>query len=331
MRSTAVTAVILVGALLGVAAACVFLGPAHVKPSAVLLALFHPAQADSVVREIVWQARLPRLFLAFAVGACLAVAGAIMQGFFQNPMAAPSIIGVSSGAALGATVAIVSGLTAHASWVSLPGAAFVGALGTVVLVYLLSRRGGRTPVAVLLLTGIAVGSLASAISSLIMIRAQRGDLDLVVFWMLGSLANRGWTEVGFVSAYGLVGTLAAFLLARYLDVLSLGDEQAAYLGLNVESVRAAFLAIAALLAAAAVSTTGVIGFIGLVVPHITRILFGPEHRRLIPACALAGMFTLAAADLIANLGGEIPVGIITAMLGCPFFLWLLRRDALHSL
>ncbi len=318
-------------ALAAVALASVVLGPSGVPPREVFAALLHPSGAQPAVRAIVWDARLPRLCLALAVGAALAVAGAIMQGFFQNPMAAPGIIGVSSGAALGATVAIVSGAAAAVPWFSLPASAFVGALVAVVSVYLLSRRGGRTPVELLLLTGIAVGSLASAVASFIMIRGQRGDLDLVVFWMLGSLANRGWSEVAFVAAYAAAGTAAAVALARYVDVLSLGDEQALYLGVDVERVRAALLAVAALLAAAAVAVTGVIGFVGLIVPHVCRIIFGPQHRTLIPASALGGMVTLAAADLVANLAGEVPVGVITAMLGCPFFIWLLRRRAVRQI
>jgi iron complex transport system permease protein len=308
-----------------IGAAALFCGPAELPARAVWRVLLSPSRADATARAIVLDARLPRLALAFAVGAALAVAGAIMQGFFQNPMADPSITGVSAGAALGATVAIVSGAARRAPWLLLPGAAFVGALAAVTLVYLLARRGGRTPPALLLLTGIAVGSLASALSALIMIRAQRGDLDLVVFWMLGSFANRGWTEVVLVWPYVLGATLLATLYGRYLDVLSLGDEQAAYLGLNVERVRAGYLALAALLAAAAVATTGIIGFVGLIVPHIARLLFGPQHRVLVPWAAALGMAILAGADLIANLAGEVPVGIITALLGCPFFLWLLRQ------
>ena len=318
-------------ALVGISVASLALGPSGLGAREVVGALLNPAQATPMARAIVWDARLPRLCLALAVGAALAVAGAIMQGFFQNPMAAPSIIGVSSGAALGATIAIISGAAATLPWLTLPASAFTGALVAVVVVYILSRRGGRTPVELLLLSGIAVGSLASAVASFIMIRGQRGDLDLVVFWMLGSLANRGWSEVGFVAAYAAVGTVVAVALARYIDVLSLGDEQALYLGLDVERTRAALLAVAALLAAAAVSVTGVIGFVGLIVPHICRIIFGPQHRTLIPASAVAGMVTLAAADLIANLAGEVPVGVITAMLGCPFFIWLLRRRAVRHL
>lgn len=328
--SVRVKGLLLVLGLGCVFAVCVLVGPADVTPGQAWQALWHPDQAEETIRAIVWGARLPRVLLAFAVGAALAVAGVIMQSFFQNPMADPSIIGVSSGAALGATLALVSGVASTSSWLLLPGAAFVGAVVAVATVYVLARRAGRTPVALLLLTGIAVAALFSAFSALIMIRAQRGDMDLVVLWMLGSLANRGWTEVAIVWPYVLVATVLAGLFARYLDVLSLGDEQATYLGLPVERVRLGFLVLAAVLAGAAVSVTGIIGFVGLVVPHISRLIFGARHRRLLPAAALAGMLTLAAADIIANLSGEIPVGIVTAMIGSPFFLWLLRQREVHA-
>ena len=199
------------------------------------------------------------------------------------------------------------------------------------MVYLLSRRGTGTPVTILLLTGIAVGSLASAVASLVMIRGQRGDLDLVVFWMLGSFANRGWPEVVLLAPYAVVGAVVAWAYARYLDVLSLGDEQAAYLGLEVGRVRLGFLALAALLAAAAVSVSGVIGFIGLVVPHLARLIFGASHRWLVPASTLLGMVALAGADIVANVCGELPVGIVTAFMGAPFFLYLLHRRETYSM
>jgi iron complex transport system permease protein len=325
LKHNGTRAAFLAACLLGVVAASVFVGPAHLPAADVWQVLIRPNLADETAKTIVLGARLPRLCLAFVVGAALAVAGAIMQSFFQNPMADPSIIGVSSGAALGGTIAIVTGLARVTPWLVLPGFAFAGALCAVVAVYWLSRRGPHTPVATLLLTGIAVGSLTSAVSSLLMIRAQRGDMDLVVFWMLGSLANKGWSEVGIVAPYVVAATIVTALYGRYLDVLALGDEQATYLGLNVERVRAGFLAAAALLAAGAVAVTGVVGFVGLVVPHIVRLAFGPEHRSVLPYAAVAGMITLGGADLVANLAGEVPVGIITAMLGCPFFLWLLRQ------
>ena len=277
-------------------------------------------------RAIVLGIRLPRLILALLVGAALAVAGAVMQGFFQNPMAAPSILGVSAGGTLGATAAIMLGLdwsTRGLTPVTL--AAFLGALLVSGAVYVLSRRGGRTPITLLLLTGIALGSLCSAISSFILVRGQRGDLDLVVFWMMGSLANRGWPEVWMVLPYAVVGSVVVYAYSRDLNALLLGDEQAYHLGIAVERVKLTLLVLASLLAAAAVAVTGTIGFVGLVVPHLIRLLVGPDHRILLPLCFLAGGLVLGLSDLVANLAGEIPIGIITSLLGAPFFLYLLHR------
>ena len=282
--------------------------------------------ASTAERAIVLDIRLPRLILALLVGAALGVAGAVMQGFFQNPMAAPSILGVSAGATLGATAAIMLGLEWWVLGLSpVPVAAFLGALVVSAAVYLLSRRGGRTPITLLLLTGIALGSLCSAVSSLILVRGQRGDLDLVIFWMMGSLANASWTQVGMVLPYAIFGSVVVYLYCRDLNVLLLGDEQAYHLGIPVERVKLILLVLASLLAAAAVAVTGIIGFVGLVVPHLIRLMVGPDHRILLPLCFLAGGIVLGLSDMVANLAGEIPIGIITSLIGAPFFLYLLHR------
>jgi len=213
----------------------------------------------TIVRDI----RLPRLILGMLVGACLAVAGAVMQAFFQNPMAAPSIIGVSAGGALGATAAIMFGFE---FWLwrlsSVTVSAFAGALGVTAVVYLLSRRGGRTPVGVLLLTGIAVGSVVSAASSLILITRGQGQMDRVVYWMLGSLSGAEWAKVQMIWPFALLGFGVVYLYGRDLNVLLLGDEQAHYLGLNVEQVKLVLLVLSSMLAASAVAVSGVIGFVG---------------------------------------------------------------------
>ncbi len=250
-----------------------------------------------------------------------------MQSFFQNPMAAPSILGVSAGAALGATAAIMLGLNiGFWGFGAVPVAAFVGALAVSAAVYLLSRRGGRTPVTLLLLTGIALGALASAISSFLLIRGQQGDLDMVIIWMMGSIANRGWEHVQMILPYTLGATAIVYLYSRELNVLMMGDEQAYYLGVPVERVKLILLVLASLLAAAAVAVTGTIGFIGLIVPHLMRLLVGPNHRILLPMCLLAGGVVLGLSDIVANLAGEIPIGIVTSLLGAPFFLYLLHRS-----
>ena len=289
-------------------------------------------------RTIVFELRLPRLVLALLVGSALAVAGVVMQAFFQNPMAAPSIIGVSSGAALGATIAIMLGLEFYVVGLSaIPVVAFVSALAVTALVYVLSRRGGRTPVGVLLLTGIAMGSMCSALASLLLVTGQDPqhlDLDRVVYWMLGSVAGKGWTHVQIILPYVVLGGAAIYLFGRDLNVLLLGDETAHYLGLEVERVKLLLLTFSSLLAAAAVAVSGVIGFVGLIVPHVMRIITGPEHRVLLPAAAIAGGVLLALADVIARTAAaptEIPVGIITSVLGAPFFLYLLHRRREYGL
>ncbi len=283
-------------------------------------------EASTTERAIVLDIRLPRLILALLVGAALAVAGAVMQSFFQNPMAAPSILGVSAGATLGATAAIMLGLNLGVWGLSpVPVAAFIGALAVCAAVYLLSRRGGRTPVTLLLLTGIALGSLASALSSFLLIRGQQGDLDMVIIWMMGSIANRGWPEVQMILPYVLAASAIVYLYSRELNVLLLGDEQAYYLGVPVERVKLILLVLASLLAAAAVAVTGTIGFIGLIVPHLIRLLAGPDHRTLLPLCFLAGGVVLGLSDIVASLAGEVPIGIVTSLLGAPFFLYLLHR------
>ena len=277
--------------------------------------------------QIVWEIRVPRTLVAVFVGAALAVAGAVMQGFFQNPMADPYLIGVSSGASLGATLALTLHLTFSVLCFSaVPLCAFAGALGVTFAVYLLARRGGRVPAGTLLLTGIAVGSLASALTSCLIVFSPR-DIGPVIFWLMGSLANRNWSHVTMIVPYFIIGLTVVLIYARDLNVLLLGDEAAMQLGLEVERVKRTLLVVSALLAAAAVAVSGIIGFVGLIIPHLTRLLIGPDHRRLVPVAALAGATLLTFADLLARslTHIEIPIGIITALLGCPFFLFLLAR------
>ncbi len=340
MRRPPVLALVLLAALLVTATLSLSLGAADLSPTAAGMAVLSRAPGlagldpglSSAQETIVFELRLPRLVLALLVGGALAVAGVVMQAFFQNPMAAPSIIGVSSGASLGATVAVISGVSIGVAGLgAVPIAAFIGALLATGAVYVLSRRGGGTPVGVLLLTGIAMGSLLSAAAALVLVTGQdptRRDLDQVVYWMLGSVAGRTWGHVLLLLPYAGVAGALTMLFARELNVLSLGDDTAHYLGLNVEQVRLALLTLASLLTAAAVAVSGVIGFVGLIVPHLMRIVAGPDHRVLIPAAAVAGGVLLALADVLARLiaaPAEVPVGIITSLLGAPFFLYLLHR------
>ena len=282
--------------------------------------------ADQV---IVWLIRTPRVFVAALAGGALGIAGTQMQGLFRNPLAEPSVIGISQGAALGAVLTFVSGLaTAAVFW--LPLFAFAGALGSLATVYTIATRAGRTPVATLLLAGIALGALATAISSLLISLSVVNwqVANEIVFWMMGGLENRTWTHVWMCLPPLALGALGARWHARDLDLLLLGEETAASLGVEVERVRRLILTTAAMLTGAAVAVSGVIGFVGLIVPHMLRLVLGPSHRILIPAAMLGGAAFLIACDLLARTihpPEEIRLGIVTAAFGAPFFLWLLRR------
>ena len=280
-------------------------------------------------QAIVWLIRVPRVMVAGLVGAALAVAGTQLQGVFRNPLAESSIIGVSQGAALGAVVAFITGLTAtSALW--LPMAAFVGAFLALFAVYLIASRSGRAPVATLLLAGIALGAMITACSSLL-ISLNFVDWQVageIVFWLMGGLDSRNWTHVLICAPFVALGLLLAFWYARDLDILLLGEETAASLGVEVEALRRTVLVAAALLTAAAVSVSGVVGFVGLIVPHALRLVLGPSHRTLLAASAVAGAAFVIACDLLArtaNPPSEIRLGIVTAAFGAPFFLYLLRQ------
>lgn len=277
---------------------------------------------------IVGQLRLPRIVLAAIVGFALATAGAIMQGFFRNPMADPAIIGVSSGAAVGAVATIAFPLVLP---FGLQAAAFIGGITAAFAVYLIATENGRTPVATLLLAGIAIQTFLGAVISYMLL--QTGEsMEEAVLWLMGHLRNSTWGDVE--ATLPLTILLFAFLLAyaRDLNVMLLGEEDAQALGIEVERTKKLLLAGSALITAGAVAVAGVIGFVGLIVPHMMRLLVGPDHRILIPTSALAGGTFLVIADTIARSGPEVvPVGIVTAAVGAPFFLFLLRRREVHEL
>ena len=306
-------------------------GPVEIPPDKVFRALwqiFDGASSDDVGNEIVRNLRLPQVILAILVGAALAQSGAAMQGFFQNPMADPFIIGISSGAALGATLAVFLSLDIWVAGVNaVAGFAFVGAVVVTFIVYVLSVRGGGVPVTTVLLTGIAVGSLATAVTSFLMITGSH-DLHRILYWLMGSLTARRWDHVQMVWPQILAGVVLLQLFSRDLNLILQGEENAKYLGVDVERVKKILLLLSAMLAAAAVSVSGIIGFVGLIVPHVMRLLVGPDHRKLFPASLLGGAILLVWADVLArNLvaPAEVPIGIITSLLGCPFFLFLLSR------
>ncbi len=283
-------------------------------------------EADQV---IVWLIRMPRVVVAGLAGAALAVAGAQLQGVFRNPLAEPSVIGVSQGAALGAVIAFITDLTARSAlW--LPLAAFAGAFLALFAVHLIATRAGRTPVATLLLAGIALGAMISACTSLL-ISLSFVNWEVaaeIVFWMMGGLDSRTWTHVWICLPLVTIGVLISLWYSRDLDLLLLGEETSKSLGVDAESVKRTILTTAALLAGAAVAVSGIVGFVGLVVPHAIRLVLGPSHRKLLPASVLTGACFLIACDLLARTANpptEIRLGIVTATFGAPFFLYLLRN------
>jgi iron complex transport system permease protein len=281
---------------------------------------------DELASQVVWQIRLPRVLLSALVGAGLGVAGALLQGMFGNPLAEPGIIGVSAGAAVGGVVAIGTGATAAGPW-ALPLAAFAGGLLTTWLVYRGARSGGRTETVTLVLTGIAVNAMAGALIGLTMFLADDAELRSITFWSLGSVATATWRNVAVAAPLVLLGVAAACRFARPLDLLALGERQAGHLGVDVERLRARLVVVVAVLTAAGVAVAGIISFVGLVVPHLVRLVAGPGHRTGLPASALGGALVLTLADLLARtvaVPAEVPLGVLTALVGAPAFLLLLR-------
>jgi len=286
------------------------------------------ADIAPVHRDILLQIRVPRVLLAAAVGSSLAVSGAVFQGLFRNPMADPYVIGVSSGAALGAVFAMLGGFSlAVGGFGAVPLFAFFGGIVTILLVYNMARVGRAVPVMTLLLAGIAVSAFLSALVSLLTYFAGE-RLHQVIFWLMGGLGGATWMQVKVMLPYSLIGYLSVCIFSRELNAMLLGEETASHLGVDTEKVKKILLAGASLLVAAAVSTSGIIGFVGLVVPHFVRLVAGPDHRFLIPASALLGGSLLIATDLLARAiiaPTELPVGIITALIGAPLFVYLLKK------
>ena len=279
---------------------------------------------------ILFQIRLPRVIAAALVGSALASAGVLFQGLLRNPMADPYIIGTSAGAAFGATIAMMLPISlAFLSFGLVPIAAFVGALAAVLLVYNLARVGGTTPVVSMLLAGFAVSAMLTAVMFfMVTLSGQTGLLQSIYSFLMGSVSVSGWNKIIVVAPLVIGGIIAARFLAFRLNAFALGEEGAAYLGVDVERDKLLVLALGSLLTAAAVSISGLVGFVGLVVPHAVRLVLGPDHRLLLPAAALFGGAFLVLADLLARTmlaPREIPLGILTAFIGAPFFIYLLRR------
>ncbi|QFT80480.1 Hemin transport system permease protein HmuU [Roseovarius sp. THAF27] len=332
---------LLLGMLLLACLAGLQVGATDVRLSDVSARILQGQPLSQMERVVLWDIRLPRLVMGVLVGAALAVSGAVMQGLFRNPLADPGIVGVSAGAGLGAILAIVLGAQAPA-WLAgavgahaVPLAAFLGGWGSTLLLYRVATRRGHTSVATMLLAGIALGALAAALSGVLVYMADDQQLRDLTFWGLGSLAGANWAKVLAAGPMILLATGASLTLARGLNGLALGEATAAHIGIQVQRVK--FLAILAVAAAtgAAVSVSGGIGFVGIVVPHLLRLASGPDHRALLLNAALLGAILLVFADVIARVviaPAELPIGIVTAVLGAPVFLWiLLKRRGLVDL
>jgi len=280
---------------------------------------------------ILLQLRLPRIILAIIIGAMLSTAGVAFQGVLRNPLADPYILGISTGAALGAAISILLGRL-QISWLSNPWSvplfAFVGSIISLWLVISLAHQGGYRGRESLILAGVIIQSLLGAFLSFL-IASSGEQMQQIVYWMMGSLANKNWTHVYILTPYFILGMVLLLLKYRELDIFALGEQAAAHLGLNVERTKVFILASGSLLTAAAVSVVGVIGFVGLIVPHMMRILVGPNHRTLLIASSLAGGVFLLLSDTIARTiipSREIPIGVITAFVGAPFFAYLFKRS-----
>jgi len=312
--------------LLGAIVVSLGLGPVKIGPERVMEILWHRSGPGTDV-TIVWDLRLPRILLACLIGAGLGTAGAGYQGLFRNPLADPYVIGASSGAALGATLAIIGGMqTSLWGLGAISLAALAGALLSVGLVYTIASAGRQSPTMSLLLAGATVSNLFGAAVSLLMFLNDE-KLAAIFGWLMGSLSARGWPVLSLAAPPVLGGALLLWLLSRSLDGLTFGEETASSLGMPIIRVRAAVVVASSLTTAAAVAAVGVIGFVGLIAPHSARFLFGARHSRLIPASALIGAISLVIADDLARTlaSAELPIGVLTALLGSPFFLALLMR------
>ena len=282
---------------------------------------------ETIQQSVLWNIRLPRLVLGIIVGAALGVAGALMQAVFANPLAEPSVIGVTSGAGVGAAIVIVFNWT-FLGTSTVPAAAFVTAVITTVIVYQLARHDGRVEVLNLILTGIAVNAVCGAAISLLVYIAPATSREQIIFWQMGSLNGAQWKYVTVVLPIIALGTIISLFLGNALDILALGDKAAGHIGVNVHAVRIAAIGASTLLTAGAVAYAGLIGFVGLIIPHLLRGITGPSNKILMPASALAGAVLIGLSDIAARTiiaFADLPIGIFTAMVGGPTFFILLRR------
>lgn len=333
---------VVTGLLVALAVTCVVSitsGQYDLSPTALLGVLLRGLGIDTAWAPdaatdygVIYTLRLPRLVLGLLVGAALAVSGVLMQAIFGNPLADAGVVGVSSGAALGAAASITFGLATFGMWTT-PAFAFLGGLVAVFSVYLLSRSGGRTEIVTLLLTGIAINAIAGAGMAFFTFLGTTSTREQIVFWQLGSLNGALWSNIQLVAPLVAIGVVVALIVAPSLDLFALGERTARHLGVRVELLRLVVIVTVALLVCAAVAFAGIIGFAGLVVPHLMRMMIGPAHLPLMIASALGGALLIAVADLVARTAvplADLPIGMITSLVGGPFFLWLLVRTRRRS-
>lgn len=314
-------------------------GQLAIPPDQVVGSLLHrigidwlPLPTHPAGDQTLWAIRFPRVAMAALVGAALAVSGLLMQAIFGNPLAEPSVIGISSGAAVGAGLCIVFGISIFGEW-TIAVFAFAAGLAATLLVYAMSRSEGKTEVVTLVLTGIAVNAVAGAGIAFLTFLGDTQSREQIVFWQLGSMAGSRWSQVLIVAPVVAIGLIVAWLVARKLDLLSLGERNARHLGVNVELLRVGVIVLVALLVGVAVAFVGIIAFVGLVIPHLMRMILGPAHLPLVTASALGGALLLTLADLGARTivpMSDLPIGMLTSLVGGPFFFWLLRRTRKRS-
>ncbi len=328
---------VLLAILVGSVILSAMMGAVHVPPREVVAIVFnhladyvglhidaaYTQQQDAVV----WSIRLPRILLGVMVGAALAVSGAALQGMFRNPLADPALIGVSNGAALGAVLALGLSIELLGRWTT-PVFAFVGGVLFALLGYALSRQNGRTEVVTLILAGIALNTFAGAGTALVTFVANDSQLRAIIFWSMGSLGGATWTSVLVAAPFVIMGLIASFWWRRPLNLMTLGEREARHLGVETERVRLLVIIFTALMTGATVAVAGVVGFVGLIVPHVIRLVAGPNHRVLLPASAVGGAILIVLADLVARTivsPLELPLGVLTAFIGGPFLLILMLK------
>jgi iron complex transport system permease protein len=333
--------ILLVVILLSVSVWAIGTGALSISPAEILgillskLGFSTDIPFTSQQESVLWIIRLPRVMMALLIGGTLSVCGAAMQGLFRNPLADPVLIGISSSASTAAVIMIVLGSSLFSGYQSMLGqyslniASFAGALLATILIYRFSQQQGKTNVGIMLLAGVAMNAISGALTGFITLSASDQQLRSVTFWMMGSLGGATWTNVAGILPFCLGCILVLPFFAKSLNAFSLGESDAAYLGIRTERLKTAVMLLCALGVGASVAVSGVIGFVGLVIPHIVRMIIGPEHRRLLIASALGGAILMVLADLVSRTIAppvEIPIGIITAMAGGPFFLYLLMRE-----